>query len=349
MSKLDFLTIILLPASLVVLCSFFVQLYIKLIQNSKLIDKPSKKINHKRPILKGAGLIVIPMIIFSTTLVFFLNNIITEKWIIFFLITLILTLVSFFDDVYNISSLLRLLVHSVCVLISIYFLTLDYQPSFALLERILHLGINQTLLEFFFIFFGAIFWIWIINLFNFMDGMDGITATQMCFFMFGVNILTFTEIESRELQILSLYIFIGFCGFFLHNKPPAKVFLGDSGSIPAGYLVGLILFKSALTFQVFFPLLILCMYFLLDSTVTLILRLAKKENIFQAHTSHFYQRMLRSGYSHSFVLRKIVILHFILLICSIFSIKFPIISLIMSVCATALILYYFSKKQASNE
>ena len=349
MNKLDFLTIIFFPAILVIACSLLIKFSIKKLDNSKLIDNPTKRSNHHKPTLKGAGLIVIPMVIFSTTLVFFLNHIITAQWVIFFSITLILMIVSFLDDIYNISSIIRLVIHTVCVVTSIYFLTLDHEFSHALSNKFFFLGIHDEVFKLIFIILATLMWIWIINLFNFMDGMDGITAIQICFFMFGLNILTLFEVEIYELQIISLYSFSIFLGFFLYNKPPAKIFLGDSGSIPIGYLVGLILIKSALNFDIFIPLLILCMYYLLDSTLTLILRMAKNENVFQAHTSHFYQKMLRAGFSHTFVLKKIIYIHFILLICSIFSVKFPIISLVLSVCATALTLFYFSNKNITNE
>ena len=349
MNKLDFLTIIFLPASLIIICSLLIKFSIKKLNNSKLIDNPTRRSNHHKPTLKGAGLIVIPMVIFSTTLVFFFNHIITEQWIIFFSIALILMFVSFLDDIYNISYVVRLVIHTVCVLTSIYFLTLDHQFSQLLQKNFFFLKIYNEVFELVFIILATLFWIWIINLFNFMDGMDGITATQICFFMFGLNILTLFEISSYELQIISLYSFSIFLGFFLYNKPPAKIFLGDSGSIPIGYLVGLILIKSALNFDIFIPLLILCMYHFLDSSITIILRIAKNENVFQAHTSHFYQKMLRAGFSHAFVLKKIINTHFILLICSIFSVQFPIVSLVISVCVTNFTLFYFSKKNIANE
>ena len=93
-------------------------------------------------------------------------------------------IVSFLDDIYNISSVIRLVIHTVCVLISIYYLTLEHQFIHILSKDFLFLRIYNETFELIFIIFATLFWIWIINLFNFMDGMDGITATQICFFMF---------------------------------------------------------------------------------------------------------------------------------------------------------------------
>tara|TARA_Y100000991_G_C21898172_1_gene316818 strand:- start:312 stop:860 length:549 start_codon:yes stop_codon:yes gene_type:complete len=182
-----------------------------------------------------------------------------------------------------------------------------------------------------------------------MDGMDGITATQICSFALGVNIISFLGYLGNDLQLFSLIIFAVFLGFYKLNKPPAKIFLGDTGSIPIGFIVGLILIKSFISHNLLIPLIILTMYHLLDSTITIFFRLSRGENIFQAHSSHFYQRPLQSGFSHSFVLKWIQILNIFLLIISLFAISYPEESLLIALISCAGLLKFFSSKGSSNE
>ena len=99
-------------------------------------------------------------------------------------------------------------------------------------------------------------WLWLINLFNFMDGMDGLTALQMIFLSLTINIISLMNYFDNDFQFLSLIIFSVFLAFFKYNKPPAKIFLGDSGSIPSGYIAGYLLVESLLKQGPFFSILI---------------------------------------------------------------------------------------------
>ena len=87
------------------------------------------------------------------------------------------------------------------------------------------------------------------------------------------------------------------------------------------------------------------MYYILDSTSTLLIRLVKKENILKAHSDHFYQKMIRKGYQHSFVTKWIFGLNLILLILSFLSMTFPFISFVFSILLTTALLYLFYFKK----
>ena len=193
-------------------------------------------------------------------------------------------------------------------------------------------------------FFLIFFWMWIINLFNFMDGMDGITSIQVCSLAIATNLLALLGYLDSEFQYLSIIILSIFLGFYTYNKPPARIFLGDVGSIPIGYIVGLIIIKSFIVLNLIIPFIIIIMYHLLDSSLTLAMRIFNNENIFQAHSKHFYQKILRSGRSHSEVLNKIIMLNFLLLLLSVLSTKLPFLSLFLSITSTLSLLIYFEKK-----
>ena len=87
-------------------------------------------------------------------------------------------------------------------------------------------------------------WLWIINLFNFMDGMDGLITTQMIFLSFLTNFLALFSLIDEQFQFLSLVVLSLFLAFIKYNRPKAQIFLGDSGSIPCGYIAGFILIDS---------------------------------------------------------------------------------------------------------
>jgi UDP-N-acetylmuramyl pentapeptide phosphotransferase/UDP-N-acetylglucosamine-1-phosphate transferase len=216
------------------------------------------------------------------------------------------------------------------------------------MDIITKLNISESLLFYLFALLIIFSWLWLINLFNFMDGMDGLTALQMIFLALTINIISLMNYFDNDFQFLSLIIFSVFLAFFRYNKPPAKIFLGDSGSIPSGYIAGYVLVESLLKQGPFFSILIILLYFILDSTVTLIIRSIKNNNLFSAHSDHFYQRMIRNGHSHQYVLRKILFLLTFLIILSFISLKYHLISFSLALITTIFSLIYFSIK-SKNE
>ena len=338
------MSVFFIPLILYFFCAFSLKKIIVLFRKTSLIDKPTERSNHTSPTPKGAGIIVIPFIIFSSILVFFLNEILDVKWIVFFVSCFILMIISFIDDLYNLPSTLRLIVHFCCVSLSLFYLKeeiLEYSQN---LEFFKILGLGPEIDFFIVTLFLIFFWLWIINLFNFMDGMDGITSIQVIFLALTTNTLSLIGYLNQNFQLLSVLILAAFLAFYNFNKPPARIFLGDVGSISIGYLCGLIIIYGMLSFNVFVPLCIIVMYYLVDSTLTLLLRLIRGENIFKAHSDHFYQRILRSGQSHNQVLLKFIALSFLLFIFSILSTQFFLLSLSLAFTSTVGLIIYFWKK-----
>ena len=211
---------------------------VDLFKNSRLLDIPSDRSNHKKPKPKGAGLILIPLVIFATLLVFFLENTLSNTWLLIFGFTLILTAISFLDDLKNISSRLRLLFQIFCVISSLIMLK-DEINLLAQLKILNFITLEYSFLKPILIFFFlSLAWVWIINLFNFMDGMDGITSVQVISLSIFTNILAIIGIIEINFLYFSLILFAIFLAFLIVNKPPAKIFLGDVGSVPIGFLVG---------------------------------------------------------------------------------------------------------------
>jgi UDP-N-acetylmuramyl pentapeptide phosphotransferase/UDP-N-acetylglucosamine-1-phosphate transferase len=138
---------------------------------------------------------------------------------------------------------------------------------------------------------------WMANLFNFMDGSDGL-AGGMAVIGFAAFAIAAADAGSMPLALAATAISSAALGFLLHNFPPARVFLGDSGSIPLGFLAGALGAWGALlgAWPAWFPVLVFSP-FIVDATLTLMRRLIAGERIWRAHRSHCYQRLVLAGWS----------------------------------------------------
>lgn len=146
----------------------------------------------------------------------------------------------------------------------------------------------------------AIFLLWLVNLYNFMDGADGL-AGGMAVFGFGGYAIAASMAHGVgvELTLVCAAVAGASAGFLLFNFHPARIFLGDAGSIPLGFLAGALGYwgwRSG-AWPLWFP--AMCFApFIADASVTLLRRLMRGEKFWQAHREHYYQRMIRSGLSH---------------------------------------------------
>ncbi len=156
---------------------------------------------------------------------------------------------------------------------------------------------------------SILFLVWMVNLYNFMDGMDGFAA-GMALIGFGTFALLGLLGGNHPFAILSLAIAAAAAGFLLFNFPPARIFMGDTGSASLGLLAGGFtlwgvrdgVFPFWAAVLVFSP-------FIVDASATLARRLFRGERIWQAHKSHYYQRLVQSGWGH----KKTVLYEYVLM------------------------------------
>ncbi|MEZ5854790.1 MAG: glycosyltransferase family 4 protein [Hyphomicrobiaceae bacterium] len=140
--------------------------------------------------------------------------------------------------------------------------------------------------------------VWSANLYNFMDGSNGL-AGGMAVIGFGAYALAAWSGGSTDLAVLAAAVAGAAAGFLVWNFDPARIFLGDAGSIPLGFVaagLGVVGWQRGL-WPFWFPALVFST-FIVDSGLTLAKRLIHRENPFQAHRSHYYQRLIRMGWSH---------------------------------------------------
>jgi UDP-N-acetylmuramyl pentapeptide phosphotransferase/UDP-N-acetylglucosamine-1-phosphate transferase len=152
--------------------------------------------------------------------------------------------------------------------------------------------------------------VWFVNAVNFLDGLDWVTAAQAVPMTLGVAVLSGLSAVPASIGFLALVLLGAMLGFAVFNKHPAQVFLGDAGSLPVGLLLAFMLICVAGTNLA--AALLLALYTMSDSTITLIRRAANREHIFTAHRSHYYQRAVIAGMTPPQVTARIFVLGLLL-------------------------------------
>ena len=162
--------------------------------------------------------------------------------------------------------------------------------------------------------------VWFINLYNFMDGIDGITGVETAAIGLGVALLALVG-ATPDLAAAAAIAAAGL-GFLVWNWHPARIFMGDAGSVPLGFLLGWLLLALAAR-GAWAPALILPGYYLADATLTLIARTLAGERIWQAHRRHFYQRAVRGGASHAAVVLRVAAADILLIVLAVAALTRP--------------------------
>ena len=257
----------------------------------RFFDQPTDRSNHSAPIALGGGVVVIPIIVLITFLIGY-------QWSVIHILTLlILFLVSLVDDFKNVRAFIRLIMHFLCITMYVHFYLINQLSDFS--------DINEDYLIVLIYMLSIVGISWFINAFNFMDGIDGITSVKVIYLT--ASLIFLNHFLGFNNSILHYSILGVTFGFLFFNWSPASIFLGDSGSIPLGFLMTHLLLDLALQ-GYWVAALILPMYYILDTSITLIIRAWKGENFWQAHSQHFYQKFVRSGKTHKQVCFNIIIL-----------------------------------------
>src|SRR5919108_1466409 len=235
------------------------------------LDQPNERSLHERPVPRTGGIAVLA----GAAISFAFGAV--ALWLPLGL-AVVLALLSFADDLQSLPTAARLAAHlAVAALVSWYLMSPMHPAELALLL----IGVA-----------------WITNLYNFMDGSDGL-AGGMALFGFGAYALAAGAGGDTPLAAASVALAAAAAAFLLLNFPPARIFLGDVGSVPLGFLaavLGLAGWRDDV-WPLWFPLLVFAP-FIGDATLTLLRRLARRERVWHAHREHYYQRLVRMGAGH---------------------------------------------------
>ncbi|MCW8952189.1 MAG: glycosyltransferase family 4 protein [Rhodospirillales bacterium] len=232
-------------------------------------------------------------------------------------------------------------------------------PQWRFLAQVLVVAVTLAAMPAEIIFFGdllagpveriivAIAWLWFINLFNFMDGIDGLTGVETVSIGLGGAMVAFLA-GNNGLPPFALLLASGALGFLWWNWHPARIFMGDVGSVPLGYLLGWLLLSLMASGQ-WAAALILPLYYLADATLTLLRRMMRGETVWLAHRSHFYQMAVKGGLSHSRVSSLVAIVNIGLVGLAVLSLHAPpVLALGGAVALVGGLLAYFGTRRAEG-
>lgn len=255
-----------------------------------ILDHPNERSLHVRPTPRTGGIaIVVASAVVGITAAFFFAPVSSHLgW--FLGSALAVAAVSFIDDRVGLSSGRRIIVHFVAASVLIW-------QGFTF-NNIPILGMPVVVGPLAGALIAILYVVWMINLYNFMDGMDGF-AGGMAVIGFG----TFVGLGLWEGQwlfaALNIVVAAAALGFLVFNFPPARIFMGDTGSSTLGLLAaGFSLWGAREKIFPFWVALIAFSPFIVDATVTLMRRIIRRERIWQAHRSHYYQRLVQLGWGH---------------------------------------------------
>jgi len=296
-----------------------------------IIDIPNKRSSHTIPTPRGGGLAVAVSWFLGIFYLFFSDQL-APTLLYAFLPGILLVIISFLDDLYDLKPLIRLGTQFIVSALALYFLGGVPKINFGFVEsEIIWLWTPVALLGM----------IWFINLFNFLDGIDGYAAMETIF----ISAAFYVFFNDNFLLILAAVV----SGFLIWNWQPAKIFLGDVGSTLLGFnIIVLVIYYQNTNDISLFTLLIPSVLFWFDASWTLIRRFRNKEKLTEAHKKHTYQRIVQAGFSH----QKTVIYAFIinLLIAAIFFLaiqfdQYVLLFLFLSMLITYLIMRLVDKKK----
>ena len=265
----------------------------KVLLKRAVLDMPNERSSHTVPTPRGGGWAIVIVLIPGLIVAAFTTQTIHHYGTVIAAVTL-LALVSWFDDKKGLSARLRLGVHLLAAVLG----TLSFNDDQVLFGGLLPFWLDRIVI--------VVGWAWFMNLYNFMDGIDGITSTETISIATAVCIIMgATNLNIPFVETLTLLLTGSSLGFLAYNWHPAKIFLGDIGSVPLGFLTGFVLITLAVH-GMFAPALIIPLYYLADSGITITRRALRGEKIWQPHRQHFYQIAARGLGRHDYAVYGII-------------------------------------------
>jgi glycosyltransferase WbpL len=272
---------------------------------NSLIDKPNERSSHTVPTPRGGGL-SISVSILSSIVILMLANWLPKNIAVAMLGGgCLVTIIGWLDDHQDISALWRACSYLFAAIWALYFIGHLESINFGK-PVIISVGLIISLLI-------ALGIAWLINLYNFMDGTDGIAAIQAISTGAPAGVIFWIN-SQLGLAIICFVIVAACVGFLFWNWSPAKIFMGDVSSCLIGFMFAVLAIAGEYTNSMPIAVwLILLAVFIWDATFTLIRRILTGEKWYAAHRSHAYQRLTQLGISHSKLALSVLILNVIIL------------------------------------
>jgi UDP-N-acetylmuramyl pentapeptide phosphotransferase/UDP-N-acetylglucosamine-1-phosphate transferase len=259
------------------------------------LARPNARSSHREPTPQGGGIAVIAATVAGTC--FGISSFNTSLAIVF-AATVIIACAGAAADIRPIEVTPRLAVQMIAVALVIFAL-----PDNLRIASFLPWWAERGLL--------LVGGLWFVNLVNFMDGLDWMTVAEVVPMTAALAAIGVLGILPASAAVVSLALCGAMIGFAYFNQPVARLFLGDVGSLPIGLLIGwfllLVASHGGRAAAILLPL-----YYLADSTITLVWRICNREKIWQAHRSHFYQRATDRGFTVIDIVARVFIVNLVL-------------------------------------
>lgn len=276
---------------------------LRIIKDKKILDKPVERSSHKIPTPTGGGWAVLPVILIGFLILLAANGAPLQFYLLPVL-AVVLMVLSWQDDLAHLDPLFRFSVQAVCVAAAVMILPADQ----ALFQGYLPFWLDRALS----------FWalLWFVNLYNFMDGLDGMTGVETASIGFasGLIMLAFGV---GEFIWPSFGFLIGGAAlaFLCFNWHPAKIFIGDVGAVPLGLILGwYLIYFAGMGFV--WTACIIPLYYCFDATITLARRLKQGHAVWEPHRYFFFQASVPHKCNHADVVRYVAGINVFLLICA---------------------------------
>lgn len=284
------------PLAVLLLAALATRGVLVLLHRKSVLDHPNHRSSHSAPVPRGGGIAVMAALSAGWLAYGLTAPEILAPMLVVLAAAVMLAGVSFIDDLRDLTALTRILFQLLAVLLGLMVIAEQGLVFQGWLPPMLDLALV------------ALVWLWFINLFNFMDGIDGLAGLEAICLSLGLVLAG----ALAGFQPPALMLAAAAAGFLLFNWSPARVFLGDVGSVPLGYLLGFLLLAAA-TEGAWAPALILPLYYLADATLTLGRRVLRGEKFWHGHRQHFYQQAVQRGFSHAAVSHRVLIANALLI------------------------------------
>lgn len=258
-----------------------------------VIDRPNQRSSHSVPTPRGGGVAIVLTLLAVLVWLFFNRELTLNNFLGLFIPGVIVAVIGFLDDHGHIAARWRLLMHFLAAAIGLYFL--GSFPVISLLGYDLSLSWIGMIL-------GCFYLVWMLNLYNFMDGINGLASAEaITFAACSAILIVINQYTTTPESIYPLLLALAgaAAGFIVWNFPVAKIFMGDAGSGFLGITIGLMILHIAKVDSHFF-IAELCLLgvFIVDATTTLLRRVVAGKKVYEAHASHGYQILARKYGSH---------------------------------------------------
>lgn len=296
---MDWLTLLLAGVLSAAGCYWATGRVLGLLRRRQILDQPTERSSHVTATPRGGGLAV-TAVAGAAWLAVALSDGAGTGMLAVLALWLALAAVSFVDDLRSLPVRIRLAAQALAVAIGLSLLPAEAR----VFQGLLSFWPDRVL--------AGLFWLWFVNLYNFMDGIDGIAAVETAALGIGIAVVvTLLGLASPD-PLLAAAIAGAAIGFGFWNWHPAQVFMGDVGSIGLGFVLGWLLLQLACAGH-WAAALILPLYYLADASLTLARRAIRLQPVWQAHRSHYYQKAALGFGSHAPVSLRIAVLNGLLI------------------------------------